>query len=354
MRPMVVASAVAFVMASLPQTAEAQRRQEPQRVAFCTSDVSWEDCSTRVRADLLTRLDVPSAEKLAEQGYSGIRIFRYDAFGNIWPTVTAISRPAGAHPRQGLVEARTIHADGHVAVLSRAIWESGWRATDDIVTVARDRPPRAPVQPLTPDSGGPPPPPPCVDVPTTVVEVIVDGRVERWSPPSCEADPVFRQTSAIWEMTAAAFPACGHLPLELYGHGLGRLKACLKLDGPDPVAAIPVLEALNIGVEGHLNRPIDAALYDADARLIVGDAPALVGPHAIEAAIRGGALGPRWIRILRGSGDGLRVTVHGLLNTGSPFVTNSTPFTQTWTVSPDGAPRMIEWSVPAVADQVSD
>ena len=349
MRLMVVAAAVAVVMAVLPQAAEAQRRQEPQRVAFCTSEVSWDDCSIRVRADLLNRLDMPSAESLAEQGYSGIRIFRYDAFENIWPTVTAISRSPGAHPRQGLVEARTIHADGHVAVLSRPIWEGGWRTTDDIVAVARDHPP---IQPWNPDSGVPPPA--CMDPPTTVVEVIVDGRVERWSPPSCEPDPVFRQTTAIWEMAAAAFPACGHLPIERYGHGIGRLRACLMLDGPDPVAAIPVMEALNIGIEGHLNRPLTAALYDANARLIVGDAPPVVGPDAIDAALKSGALGPRWIRMIRLSGSGDQVTVHGLLNATRDAPPSVTPFTQTWAVSADGSPRMIEWRVPADADRGSD
>ncbi len=155
-------------------------------------------------------------------------------------------------------------------------------------------------------------------------------------------------------MTAAAFPTCGHLPIEKYGYGLGRLKACLMLEGPDPTAAIPVLEALNIGVEGHLNRPLDATLYSTDARLIVGGAPPVVGPDAIEAAIRAGALGPRWIRLLRGSGDGQHVTVYGLLNNGSPVVTTSTPFTQTWTVSADGSPSMIEWRVPTGADRGSD
>ncbi len=121
MRLMVVAFVVGFVMASLPQ-AEAQPQRGPHQVTWCGT-ASPEGCSERTLAELLDKLDLPPAESLAEQGYSGLRILHYDAFENIWPAVTVISRPTGEYRREGLVEARSIHADGHVAALFRPIWE---------------------------------------------------------------------------------------------------------------------------------------------------------------------------------------------------------------------------------------
>lgn len=353
MRILVVSSVLGIALIGWPRPADAQRRWGPDQLPDCAAGVSREDCEAQFLAALLDRLGLPSAEDLAAQGYSGIRVFRSDAFGAIWPAVTALSRPADAYRREGFVEARTIHADGHVATLTRPIWEGGWRRTDQIVAAVADRPRPSPV-PTWDRSSGAPPPAVCLDPPSDLVEIISEGRIDRWVPAACVADPTFSQASALREMVAAAFPDCGYLPIEIYGHGLGRLRACLLLDGPDPLTAIPVLETLKITVEGHVNALPRLEQYAPDVRLDIRGRAPVVGPAAVDAALLAGALGPRWVRILRLSGEGDRVTVHGLLNPVPPAGGPAETFTQVWVVPADGSPQLAEWQVPAAAHQGSE
>ncbi|MDZ4318546.1 MAG: hypothetical protein U1A07_06845, partial [Phenylobacterium sp.] len=186
MRPSFLVGFTALGLASTFGPAMGQSRWGPNQVPYCEREATVDECRAHATAHLIAKLDLPSAEALAQGGYSGIRIFRYDAFGNIWPAVTVMSRPTTPYQREGFATATTVHADGHVATLSRPIWEGGWRQVDAAVEAVLDATP--PSQPAIwdPASGQPPPPPPCLDAPAVKVEAIAEGQVTRWSPPACE------------------------------------------------------------------------------------------------------------------------------------------------------------------------
>ncbi|RZJ02445.1 MAG: hypothetical protein EON89_15225 [Brevundimonas sp.] len=254
-----------------------------------------------------------------------------------------LSRPMTDHRRNGVAEARIIHADGHVAVLTRPAWEIGWRDVDHIVTSLVEHPPsEAPPQR---DPGAPPVLQTCLHPPTVIIEVVKDGRVHRWWPyGDCRRDPAVAEALEVAEIVAAAFPHCAYFPVDRFGMGTGRLRACLMADGPEPLAAVEVLEDLQPGVSGDARAVYEADRQSERVRMLTLDGRRVEGRDEVVAALKAGALGNRWLRVLRATGEAGRVTVHGQLNQVEPGVDpDSLNVAVVFSKEGDGEWRITEW-----------
>lgn len=292
----------------------AQRHWEPNQIPYCSERLA-ETCGAEEMAGLLGKLELPTAEALAAEGYKGVRILRYDAFGTIWPAVSFMNRPLNEYRREGFAEARTLHADGHVAILTRPVWEVGWNEVDRIIKAVRDRqePEPEPDMKTMIAQGRTPLALRCLDPPRVIVELIDDREVKRWNRPSCGEDPATERVHDVAILVAAAFPTCGHFAIERYGHGTGRLRACLMAGGAQPIAAAEVLEALQVGIGGDARRAYATEMQAPDVTLLAIDGRRFEGRAGIEAAWKKRALGDRWLRVLRAEGDAGGVTVVGQL-----------------------------------------
>ena len=325
-------------------TASAQRYWGPDQLAYCGGDTAVADCRERTLERLVAKLQLPEAETLANEGYTGVRVFRYDAFGRIWPAAFMLTKPINEHRRGGTAGAAVVHADGRVAMLSRPIWEAGWLEMDVAIKgILEDQP--APAPPISPNRG-PPLPPTCLDPPTIVIEVISAGEVHRSTPNTCNASDVLTSARIIPENVAAAFPVCGHFPIEIYGRGLGRLRACLSVDGEDPFSAAEVMEILRPDVGGDTRVIYEAEHQSANVTFLGINGQRAVGRAAVIDELRGGALGDRYLRVLRATGDQESVTVQAeLRRVGEPNKPDPLPLSVRWTKEADGAWRISEWSV---------
>lgn len=296
-------------------------------------------------ATLLAKLQLPDAESIAAEGFRGVRVFRYDAFGTIWPATFMLTKPINEYRREGTVQARSIQADGRLVTLERPIWEGGWREMDAVLRAILERPPvERSARPVV--SGGPPAVPPCLDPPVVIIEVVDEGHVRRWWPDTCGGDIAVEQAQRIAEVVAAAFPACGHFAIERYGRGLGRVRACLTVGGNDPVAAAEVMEILRPNIGGDTRVAYEAERQSKDVSLLGVGGQRASGRAEVLDAMKNGALGNRWLRVLRATGDASEVTVSAQLievdrtNNPDPYVLN-----MRWIKEADGEWRINAWSV---------
>lgn len=325
-------------------TASAQRYWGPNQLAYCGPDTAVADCREETLRLLLTKLQLPGAETLANEGYRGVRVFQYDAFGTIWPAAFMLTKPINEYRRGGTAGAAVVQADGRVATLNRPIWEMGRLEMDAVIKVILEDQP-APAPPITPSSG-PPIPPICLDAPRIIVEVISAGEVHRSTPNACNASDAIRSARIISENVAAAFPVCGHFSIDVYGRGLGRLRACLSVDGEDPFSAAEVMEILRPDVGGHTRVIYEAAHQSANVTLLGISGERVVGRVAVADGLRSGALGERYLRVIRATGDQGGVTVHTeLRRVREPNNPDPLPLSVRWTKEADGAWRITEWSV---------
>lgn len=326
----------------------AQRYWGLDQVPYCARERSSDACKAQSLSVLLEKLDLPAAEALAADGYVGVRLFRYDAFGTIWPAAIFISKPTSAYRREGVAEARTILGDGHLAVLTRPVWESGWLELDAIVEAVRGRiePEPEPDMATLIAQRRMPRALRCLDPPKLIVEVFRDGQVQRWWPIACDPDAASLKVQDVADIVAAAFPACGHIPIERYGRGIGRLRACLTISGEDPVAAAEVMAVLSVNVGGDTRVAYEADRQADDVTLLAIDGRRFNGRQAVEAAMRDGGLGRRWLRILRAEGDPEGVLVRGQL---VALDTSGTPdplsVTLSWQKDDQGEWRIASWEI---------
>lgn len=333
----------AFFSSSVP--ASAQRYWGLDQVPYCAEDTAPEACREQSLGVLLTRLELPTAEGLASQGFNGVRVFQFDAFGNIWPASSIVAKPVTQYRREGMVEAVVVHADGRVARLMRPIWESGWREMDAIIDFIRQNEPVERTFEPAPSSG-PPLPPTCLDPPTVIIEVISSGQVHRSWPDTCRSNDAVGRARQVPEIIAAAFPVCGHFAIERYGRGLGRLRACLSVDGDDLLSAAEVMEILRPNVGGDTRVMYEADLLSAQVRLTDIDGRQFVGQANVVDALKGGALGQRWLRVLRATGDETGVTVTAELRQIRPSNDpDPLPLSVRWVREADGVWRISEWVV---------
>ena len=325
-------------------TASAQRYWGPDQLAYCGPDTAVEDCRQETLQLLLTKLQLPEAETLANEGYTGVRVFQYDAFGTIWPAAFMLTKPINEYRRSGTAGAAVIQADGRVATLNRPIWEMGWLEMDAAIKVILDDQP-APVQPISATTG-PPFPPICLDAPGIIIEVISAGEVHRSTPNTCNASDAITSARIIPENVAAAFPVCGHFSIDVYGRGLGRLRACLSVDGEDPFSAAEVMEILRPDVGGNTRAIYEAAYQSANVTLLGLSGQRVVGRSAVMEGLKSGALGDRYLRVIRATGDQGVVTLQAELRRArEPNNPDPLPLSVRWTKEADGAWRITEWSV---------
>lgn len=325
--------------------ASAQRYWGPDQLAYCGSDTAADGCRQKTLELLLAKLQLPQAEKLADEGFTGVRVFQYDAFGTIWPATFMLTKPINEHRREGTAGAVVVHADGRLSTLRRPIWEGGWREMDVVIKAILEDQPTASA-PQSPPTRGSPIPPMCLDPPTIVIEVISAGAVHRWWPNTCEASDAVTRVRVISENVAAAFPKCGHFPIERYGRGLGRVRACLSVDGEDPFSAAEVMNILQPNVGGDTSVIYEPEHQSASVTLLGVNGQRFVGRAAVLDALKGGALGERYLRVLRANGDEGGVTVEAELrrvsdrNDPDPL-----PLNVRWSKEADGAWRISDWSV---------
>lgn len=325
--------------------ASAQRYTGPDQLPYCGSNTAADDCLETTLELLLTRLQLPKAETLKDEGFTGIRVFQYDAFGTIWPATFMFTKPINDYRRSGTAEAVVVHADGQLATLKRPIWEVGWLEMDAVIeAILEDQ--SAASAPQTNTNGGPPFPPICLDPPTVIIEIIRAGAVHRLAPNTCKASDAIMRANAISENIAAAFPVCGHFPIERYGRGLGRVQACLSVDGEDPFSAAEVMEIVRPNAGGHTRIIYEAEHQSAHVNLLGINGQRAVGRAAVLDALKGGALGDRYLRVIRATGDETGVTIKAELrrvresNNPDPL-----PLSVRWIRETDGAWRISDWSV---------
>lgn len=322
--------------------ASAQRYWGADQIPYCSPATSADACRAESLDLLLSKLQLPSADSLARDGVKAVRVFRYDAFGTIWPAVSIHTKPVNEHRRDGAVQARSIEADGRLAALERPVWELGWREMDDIIVAILERPPVE----YSPEPASGIIPPRCLDPPTVVVEVIAEGQVHRWWPDMCKASTAVAQSDRIAQLIAAAFPACGHFSIERYGRGLGRVRACLLVEGEDSVAAAEVMEILRPNIGGDTRVIYEAEHQSEGVRLLGIDGRRTEGRTAVLEALKAGALGDRWFRVVRAEGDKAGVTVVAQLrqtreaNNPDPLAVSTR-----WVREADGNWRIINWAV---------
>jgi hypothetical protein len=329
----------------LPGQAVAQRYWAPNQVPDCSQAASGEECRAVSLSLLLDKLQMPTAEQVAQQGYQGIRLFRYDAFGVIWPAASILTRPVNEHRREGMVHAVTIHADGVLASLERPVWEGAWREMDRLIEGILSRPPQ---EYVPPPPAGPDQPPilHCLDPPRIVIEVIHEGEVRRWWPDTCRSDEATALASRIPELIAAAFPTCGHFDIARYGWSIGRLRACLQVSGADPIAAAQVMQILMPGVSGDTRVAYEVERQADDVTLLALDGRSFIGRDAVVQAMQNGALGDRWLRIMRATGTDTGVAVDGeLLRVGELNQPDAIPVQIQWTRNGNGEWRIERWTV---------
>ena len=324
--------------------ASAQRYWGPDQLAYCGGDTAA-DCREQTLELLLAKLQLPQAETLANEGFTGVRVFQYDAFGTIWPATFMLTKPITEYRRGGTAEAVVVHADGRLATLKRPIWEVGWLEMDAAIkAILEDQP--APSAPQTTRTSGLPVPPNCLDAPTIIIEVISAGAAHRLRPNTCNASDVVRRAQVISENVAAAFPVCGHFPIARYGRGLGRVRACLSVDGEDPFSAAEVMNILQPNVGGDTQVIYEAEHQSASVNLLGINGQRVVGRAAVIDAIKGGALGDRFLRVLRATGDERGVTVQAeLRRVREPNNPDPLPLSVRWGKEADGVWRISDWSV---------
>ncbi|QBX37617.1 hypothetical protein E4M02_00390 [Brevundimonas sp. S30B] len=328
----------------------AQRYWGPEQIPDCARDVSVENCRAQSLALLLHKLQLPDAAEIAKDGYRGVRVFQYDDFGVTWPAVAFLTRPINEYRREGVALTRAIQADGHVAALERSAWEIGWREVDGVIAAIKASPPSEerptwnPTRLTSPLA--PPPPPTCLHPPTIIIEIIDEGQVQRWWPYTCRADAAVAEASRIASLIAAAFPVCGHLDIARYGSGLGRVRACLMVGGKNPYAAVEVMDILRPGIRGDTRAAYEEDRQSDHVSLLGFDGRRAAGRDAVIEALNEGALGPRWLRVLRATGDGEGVTVIGRLDQVAE-INNPDPIAVAirWAEDSDGESRIVDWSV---------
>lgn len=325
--------------------ASAQRYWGPDQLAYCGGDTASDACFEKTLELLLAKLQLPPAETLATDGFTGIRVFQYDTFGTIWPATFMLTRPINEFRRGGTAEAVLVHADGRLATLKRPIWEVGWLEMDAAIkAILEDQP--APPAPQTAPSVGSPLAPTCLHPPTIIIEVISAGVVHRLSPNTCNASESITRARIISENLAAAFPVCGHFPIERYGRGLGRVRACLSVDGEDPFSAAEVMNILQPSVGGDTRVIYEPEHQSTSVTLSGINGERAVGRAAVLAALEGGALGDRYLRVVRATGDKEGVTVQAeLRRVREPNNPDPLPLRVRWGKEADGAWRISDWSV---------
>lgn len=330
-------------LSGLAAPAVAQVRWGPDQIPYCQPEATLEECNRDSFALLLSKLRLPPAEQLAAEGLTGIRVFRYDGFGNIWPATSILTRPVNEDRREGVALAVVVHADGEVVSLERPIWENGWQEIDRVIEAILAQPPVEYVpRPVT----EPPPPPSlsCLHGAPVVIEVVAEGRVHRWWPQACRADEAVAEAFQAAEIIAAAFPACGHFAIERYGRGLGRVRACLTATGDDPIAAAEVMELLKLSISGDSQVVYGEALQSEDVTLLGLDGRRATGREEVLAALKAGALGSNWLRIVRAVGGRDGVTVIGQLTPIRDPHGEPRPIRIRWVKEADGAWRIVDWS----------
>lgn len=328
-----------------PSAASAQRYWGPDQLAYCGGDTAADECLEKTLELLLAKLQLPQAETLANDGFTGIRVFQYDAFGTIGPATSMLTKPINEFRRGGTAEAVVVHADGRLATLKRPIWEVGWLQMDAAIkAILEDQP--APPAPQTAPTVGSPLPPTCLDPPTVIIEVISAGVVHRLSPNTCKASESITHALVITENLAAAFPVCGHFPIERYGRGLGRVSACLSVDGEDPFSAVEVMNILQPSVGGDTRVIYQPEHQSLSVTLLGINGQRAVGRAAVLDALDGGALGNRYLRVVRATGDKEGVTVQAQLRkVDEPNNPDPLPLSVRWGKEADGAWRISDWSV---------
>ncbi|MEN5363500.1 hypothetical protein [Brevundimonas intermedia] len=256
-----------------------------------------------------------------------------------------LTKPINEYRREGTAEAVVVHADGRLATLKRPIWEVGWLEMDAVIKAILEDQSAAPT-PQTPPTRGSPFPPICLDSPTIIIEVISAGAVHRSLPNTCDASDAVTRVRAISENVAAAFPVCGHFPIERYGRGLGRVRACLSVDGGDPFSAAEVMNILQPNVGGDTRVIYEPEHQSAGVTLLGINGQRVVGRAAVLEALKGGALGERYLRVLRANGDEGGVTVEAeLRRVRDPNNPDPLPLSVRWGKEADGAWRISDWSV---------
>lgn len=332
-----------------PSTASAQRYWGPDQIAYCSRDTAADECREKTLELLLAKLQLPLAETLANEGFTGIRVFQYDAFGTIWPATIMLTKPITEYRRGGTAEAVIVHANGQLATLKRPIWELGWLEMDDAIkAILEDQP--APPAPQTDPTVTLPLPPRCLHTSTLIIEVISAGTVHRLSPNPCNPSDftksVITHARAISENLAAAFPVCGHFPVEKYGRGLGRVHACLSVEGEDPFSAAEVMNILQPSVNGDTGVIYEPEHQSMSVTLLGINGQRASGRAAVLDALTGGALGNRYLRVLRATGDNGGVTVQAeLRRVEQPNNPDPLPLRVRWGKEADGAWRISDWSV---------
>jgi hypothetical protein len=298
--------------------------------------------------------DLPTAEALAAEGYTGVRAFFTDAWGRHQPAV-AVLRKGDAAPR---VLAWTKGQPGGIRAMSGEISRWDWRVIQLLMEEVAAAPEEAP----KPSLGWPEPPSTgedadeegerslfvCTDSSDAMVEVIAEGKVIRRERSSCGDDIAYDGASSLLNLAADSIEPCDAIQLQRPNRPISRLLNCSILTGEDRWDAADLLNAIDrapfndAGGQGGIAKVLDPA-----ARLTLADGSVRQGPDIADwfaaetARPEEPGLQADSISV---DGDVGRV-VGGLFYLARDDAYFWAPSEQTWRREGDGPWRLVDWKV---------
>lgn len=231
---------------------------------------------------------LPSAETLAADGYTGIRVFFKDAWGRHQPAV-AVLRKGELAPQ---ITAWTKWQLRGIRTMTGGLDGWDWRVVRLMMDEVRASPPEQSEQGFEwPHPPAPPPPPGeeeeaseyiCMDSTHVAIEVIENGQVIRRERDSCPQDMTYSAVAGLPVLAADTLDGCGTLELQSPNWAVTRLNNCSILAGEERRSAAQLINELYRGgfsLSGNESRIAD--VLTPDSRLTLPDGAVLVGADAI-------------------------------------------------------------------------
>lgn len=301
-------------------------------------------CNQAVASRVVKRFGLPSAEDLAKQGYTGIRIFTEDGHGGLLPVVSVLREGANGPT----IEAHDPGKPPRVAPANDATW----RAALNLSAVLKAGP--ASYVLTDPEAI-------CLHPWTFAIEVIEPAGVTVRARDTCALEQTGLDAQALSNAAVDAIPGCERLNRSSYqGIPAYRLRACFTLDPRRrgvAADAVNAWEASPMAVGGHegprpedwltpgvsLDWPDRGPMHGRDALakfwLIVTDEDSEKKPSDLGLS----ATTARY-KAARAMSD-RRVRITGELWQNDDPDRGSADFSQEWILGDDGRWRLARWIV---------
>lgn len=315
----------------------------------CLDDNNRDLCTTDTRAKMRLRIDAPSAETLAADGWRGVRVFLIDGYGADKPSVALLAR-RGEEP---VLEVRTA-VRGRGPVILSATPDRWTRSVADLLSrttlAAPER--EAPTAARRTEPSAPPPPPGfCLHAWSTVVEVIDDDGITVRSRNGCGEQPIFDGAVYLAQRALHAQEGC-HALSETYGGEAGKLQVCATLVGPNRWGDVWLRNRFDdlTRARGRNGAPV-ADFFAPDAVLTWPGEPERRGAEVAafwsagraDWSLFGNAVA--WDRPPAETGE-----VRGLIIGRREGRRLEAPFTQHWAKGEDQRLRIVRWDVGAFVE----